>query len=256
MKIVVCIKHVPDGRLRFAPGSKRVDRDGPGDLNRPDRFAVEEALRIKDVSASEVVALSMGPEGVVETLRTALALGADRAVLVSDPALAGSDLLGTARALARIIEREAPDLVLFGQQTSDGGGALLWAAVGDLCRLPYVSQASSVTLVDGLVRIGRQTEGGDEELEMTLPALVSVSDSINEPRYTSLKGRMAANKKPVEKVTLIDIGIGASEVGEAGATTTVLSVGAMRARSGSMRILDEPDTADRIVKFLVERDLL
>lgn len=256
MKIVVCVKHVPDGRFKIVPGSKRLDRDGPGDLNRPDRFALEEALRIKDISGSEVVAVSMGPGGAVETLRTALALGADRAVLVSDPALVGSDMLGTARVLAQIIDREAPDLVLFGQQTSDGGGALLWAAVGDLLRLPYVSQASSVTLVAGLVRIGRQTERGDEELEMTLPALVSVSDSINEPRYTSLKGRMAANKKLVEKFSLIDIGIGVSEVGEAGAATTVLSVGAMRARAGALRIVDEPDAADRIVKFLADRDLL
>jgi electron transfer flavoprotein beta subunit len=256
MKIAVCIKHVPDGRLRIDPELKRLDRGGPGDLNGADRFAVEEALRVKDAAGAEVVALSMGPESASESLRTVLGLGADRAVLVSDPAATGSDLLGTAKVLARALERETPDLVLFGQQTSDGGGALLWAAVADLMRLPLVSQASSVTLTDGQARVGRQTEVGDEALEVALPALISVSDSINEPRYASLKGMMAAKKKPLERLALADLGITAGEVGEAGAATSVLSLGVMPARAGMTKIEDDGGAAERIADFLAEKGLL
>lgn len=256
MKIAVCVKHVPDGRLRIDPGSMRLARDGPGELNRADRFAVEAALRVKDAGGAEVVAVSMGPQEASETLRTVLALGADRAVLVSDQAAAGSDLLGTARLLGRALQRENPDVVLFGQQSSDGGGALLWAGVADLLHLPFVSQASSIALGAGRARVGRQTESGDEELEVTLPALISVSDSINEPRYMSLKGMMAAKKKPLEKLGLPDLGIAAGEVGEAGAATSVLSVGPMPARSGALRIEAEADAAERIADFLAQRDLV
>lgn len=256
MKIAVCVKHVPDGRLRIDPGSMRLERSGSGDLNRADRFAVEEALRVKDAAGAEVVAVSMGPQGASETLRTVLALGADRAVLVSDPDAAGSDLLGTARLLGRALGRESPDVVLFGQQSSDGGGALLWAAVADLLRLPFISQASSIALGDGRAWVGRQTELGDEELEVTIPALISVSDSVNEPRYASLKGMMAAKKKPIEKLGLSDLGIVTDEVGEAGAATSVLSVGPMPARSNTLWIEAEADAAERIVEFLVERDLV
>src|ERR1700745_4075743 len=133
MKIAVCLKHVPDGRLRILPDEMRLDRTGPGDLNSVDRYAIEAAVRLKEANAgSEVVAVSMGPEGAAESLRTALALGADRAVLVSDPAAVGSDLLATGKVLARVLEREGPDLTLFGQQSTDGGGGLLWAVIADL----------------------------------------------------------------------------------------------------------------------------
>ncbi len=139
MKIVVCVKHVPSGRLWVDPASNTLDRSGPAEMNKADRYAVEEALRVKESSSgSEVVAVSIGPAGAQETLRTALALGADRAILVSDPPAAGSDLIGTARILARVLGRENADLVLFGQQSGDGVGGVLWAAVADLLRLPFV----------------------------------------------------------------------------------------------------------------------
>ena len=207
MRIVVCVKHVPSGRWRLDPASMTLDRTGPGELNRSDKNAVEEALRVKERTAdAEVVGLSMGPAQAVESLRTVLALGADRAVLVSDEAAAGSDLLGTARVLAAVLERENPDLVLFGQQSEDGVGGVLMAAVADLMQRPFVSQASQLD-VGEKVHVTRQTESGDEVIEVPLPALVSVGDSINEPRYTSLKGVMAAKRKPLETVALSDLGV-------------------------------------------------
>src|SRR5438874_12092908 len=171
MKISVCLKHVPDGRLRILPDEMRLDRTGPGDLNRVDRYAIEAAVRLKESAAgSEVVAVSMGPEGVAESLRTALALGADRAILVSDPAAAGSDLLATARVLARVLAGQSPDLTLFGQQSIDGGGGLLWAAIADLLRLPFASQAAELNVQDGTIQVSRQTEFGDDSIAVGLPA--------------------------------------------------------------------------------------
>src|SRR3954447_20189687 len=158
MKIAVCVKHVPGGHLRIDPASKRLDRGGPGELNGVDKNAIEEAIKLKEAAGAEVVVVSMGPETAVESLRTARALGADRAVLVSDGAAVGSDMVATSKVLAAALERESADLVLFGQQTSDGGGSLLWAAVGDRLRLPFVSQAAELTVNDSTVRVTRQTE--------------------------------------------------------------------------------------------------
>ena len=152
-------------------------------------------------------------------------MGVDRAVLVSDPAAAGSDLVGTAKLLAAALGADTPDLALFGQQASDGAGAVLWAAVAELLRQPFVSQASSLAVRDGSVVVSRETEYGNDVIEAPLPALVAVSDAINEPRYTSLKGRMAAKKKPLDVVSVADLGIDAGGVGEAGAKTAVLASG-------------------------------
>src|SRR5262249_36211718 len=146
VKIAVCVKYVPCGTLRLRVDGSAVDRSGAGELNPTDRNAVEEALRLEEAGDSQVVLVTMGPDGATESLRTGLAMGADRAVLVADDALAGSDLVATSRALARALERETPDLVLFGQQTTDGGGALLWAAVAERLRIPFVSQATQLTL--------------------------------------------------------------------------------------------------------------
>jgi electron transfer flavoprotein beta subunit len=257
MKIAVCLKQVPDGRLRIVPDDMRLDRSGPGDLNSVDRYAIEAAVRLKEAAAgSEVVAVSMGPEGVAECLRTALALGADRAVLVSDPAAAGSDLLATARVLARVLERESPDLTLFGQQTTDGGGGLLWAAIADLLRLPFASQAAELDLQDDTVQVSRQTEFGDDVIAVRLPALISVSDSINEPRYTSLKGVMAAKKKPLEILRLGDLELDPALVGSAGSQTVVLAISPPPARPSARKIEDSADAAEAIVAFLVEKQLV
>src|SRR6266496_3603539 len=197
MRIAVCVKHVPDtAARRIDPATKRLDRAGEGALNSFDANAIEEALRIKDAQGEgEIVVVSLGPEKALDGLRKALAMGADRALLVSDEAAVGSDLVATSAALAKALERESPDLVLFGQQGSDSDGAVLWAAVAERLRRPMISQVAELTVKDGAATGKRQTEFGYDVIEAPLPAVVAVSDAINEPRYPSLKGIMGAKKK-------------------------------------------------------------
>ena len=192
MKIAVCVKHVPEGSSRIDAGSKRLDRSGEGALNHFDANAVEEALRLKGDSDTEVVVVTLGPTKAADSLRKALAMGADRALLVSDEGAAGSDLVATSRVLAKALERESADLILFGQQASDSDGAVLWAAVAERLHRPVVSQAAELSLQDGTLSVKRQTEFGYDVIEAPLPAVVAVSDAINEPRYPSLKGIMGA----------------------------------------------------------------
>jgi electron transfer flavoprotein beta subunit len=255
MKIAVCVKHVPTGTLRLQP-SGTLDRSGPGELNATDKNALEEALRLKEGGDVEVVLVAMGPAAATESLRTGLGMGADRALLVDDDAVAGSDLVATSRVLARVLESEAPDLVLFGQQTSDGGGAVLWAAVAERLQRPFVSQATKLTLAEGTVTVERETEVGNDRIEATLPAVVAVSDAINEPRYTSLKGMMGAKKKPLETLTAAGLGLEPDTVGADGSLTVVLGTGAPAARVGAVTIEDDGYAAQAIVDYLAERELL
>ena len=258
MKIAVCVKQVPDATVhkRLEPGTHRLDRSGEAALNATDVNAVEEALRLKESHGGEVVVVSLGPEKAMDSLRKALAMGADRAVLVSDEGAAGSDLLATSYALAKALEREGADLVLFGQQSSDADGAVLWAAVSDRLRRPMVSQVAELTL-DGASLTGkRQTEFGYDVISAPLPAIVAVSDAINEPRYPSLKGIMGAKSKPQEVVSLADVGVEADRVGSAGARTTVRSVAPPPAKSGQVRIEDDGSAAERIVEYLAQKRLI
>jgi electron transfer flavoprotein beta subunit len=183
-------------------------------------------------------------------------MGADRAVLVSDDAAAGSDLVATSYALAKALEREGADLVLFGQQSADSDGAVLWAAVADRLRRPMVSQVAELTISDGSVRGKRQTEFGYDVIEAPLPAVVAVSDAINEPRYPSLKGIMGAKKKPQETLALGDVGVEADRAGEQGSRTTVLALGDPPPRGDSRKIEDDGKAAEQIVDYLAEKRLL
>jgi len=256
MKIAVCVKHVPEGHGRIDPGSKRLDRSGEGALNHFDANAVEEALRLKGDGDGEVVVVSLGPEKAADSLRKALAMGADRAVLVTDAAAEGSDLVATSKMLAGALAREEADLVLFGQQASDGDGAVLWAAVAERLRRPVVSQAAEVTVDGATVRVKRQTEFGYDVIEAPLPAVVAVSDAINEPRYPSLKGIMGAKKKPFDTLTVADTGVDASEVGEAGSKTEVLALGSPPARGDARKIEGDANAPQAIVDFLAEKRLV
>jgi electron transfer flavoprotein beta subunit len=259
MKIAVCVKQVPDAAAtrRIDPSSKRLDRSGEGALNPFDANAIEEGLRLRDAAgAGEVVLVSLGPEKALDALRKGLAMGADRALLVSDEGAAGSDLVATSLALAKALEREGADIVLFGQQASDSDGAVMWAAVAERLRRPVISQVAELTVDGGKLRGKRQTEFGYDTIEAQLPAVVAVSDAINEPRYPSLKGIMGAKKKPQEQLSLGDLGIEAGRAGEAGSKTEVLSLGAPPARGDSRKIEDDGSAAEQIVDFLAEKRLL
>jgi electron transfer flavoprotein beta subunit len=259
VKVAVLVKEVPEAsaRTRIDSGTLRLDRSGAAALNPFDAHALEEALRIREADGEgEVVAIMMGPSGAADSLRKALAIGADRAVHVVDDALAGSDLVATARALAKAIAREEPDLVLLGQQGGDSDGAVLWSALAELLRLPVVSQAASLELADGKAKAKRQTEYGYDVIEAPLPCVVAVSDAINEPRYPSLKGIMGAKKKPFDTVSAGDLGLSADEVGEAGSRTVVLALTDPPARGDSVKIEDEGDAADKILAYLSERKLV
>ena len=258
MKIAVCVKQVPDATVhkRIDPATKRLDRSGEGALNPTDLNAVEEALRIKEAHGGEVVLVSLGPDRAMDSLRKALAMGADRAVVVSDDAAAGSDVLGTTAVLASALERETPDLVLFGQAASDGDGAVLWAAVAERLRRPVISQAASLVFEDGHVVGKRQTEHGYDTISAPLPAVVAVSDAINEPRYPSLKGIMGAKSKPQEILDLAALGLEPARVGVAGSRTTVLDLGPPPSRGDQVKIEDDGSAAEKILEYVVERRLV
>ena len=259
MKLAVCVKQVPDATAtkRIDPGTKRLDRSGEGALNPVDANAVEEALRIKEASGDgEVVVVSLGPQKALDALRKALAMGADRAVLVSDEAAVGSDLVATSYALAKALERESPDLILFGQQAADSDGAVLWAAVAERLRRPLISQAAELTLEGGSVTGKRQTEFGYDVIRAPLPAVVAVADSINEPRYPSLKGIMGAKKKPQDVVALSELGIEDDRAGLEGSRTEVLDLGDPPPRGETRTIEDDGTAAEKIVEFLAEKRLI
>ncbi|MDQ2909437.1 MAG: electron transfer flavoprotein subunit beta/FixA family protein [Actinomycetota bacterium] len=259
MKIAVCAKHVPEAtaQRRLDPQTKRLDRSGEGTLNQFDVNAVEEALKLKEATGEgEVVIVSLGPERALEAMRKALAMGADRVVLVSDEGAAGSDLVATSRVLAAALEREGADLVLFGQQANDSDGAVLWAAVADRLQRPVISQVAELQFEDGKVRGKRQTEFGYDVIEAPLPAVVAVSDAINEPRYPSLKGIMGAKKKPQETLSLGDLGVGDDEVGEAGSRTEVYALSEPPARGDTVKIEDDGSAAEKILQFLQEKKAL
>jgi electron transfer flavoprotein beta subunit len=257
MKIAVCAKYVPETSGRIDPQTNRLDRSGDGALNPFDVNAVEEALRLKEASGEgEVLIVSLGPERALEAMRKALAMGADRVLLVSDDAAAGSDLVATSKLLAAALEREQPDLVLFGQQANDSDGAVLWAAVADRLQRPLVSQVAELTRDNGKLRGKRQTEYGYDVIEAPLPAVVAVSDAINEPRYPSLKGIMGAKKKPQETVSLSDLGIDAAGAGEAGSRTQVIGLGDPPARGDTVKIEDDGSSAEKILAFLQEKKVL
>ncbi len=258
MKLVVCVKQVPDATSvrRLDPATKRLDRSGEGALNATDLNAVEEALRVRDAQGGEVVIASVGPVKAADSLRKALAMGADRAVLVSDEGAAGSDLVATSHILAAALAREAADLILFGQQSSDSDGAVLWAAVADRLRRPMVSQVAELTVDGSSVTGKRQTEFGYDVISAPLPAIVAVSDAINEPRYPSLKGIMGAKSKPTEVLGLVELDVEPARAGTAGSRTTVTAIAPPPPKGGQVKVEDDGSAAEKLVDWLSERKLL
>jgi electron transfer flavoprotein beta subunit len=258
VKIAVCVKHVPEGttHARINPETKRLDRSGEGAINPFDTHAVEEALRIKDAHEGEVLVVSMGPQSAQDSVRKALAMGADSALLITDEAASGSDLVATTNVIAAALEPEGADLILFGQQAGDSDGAVLWAAVADRLRRPVISQVAELTVGDGKVTGKRQTEFGYDTIEAPLPAVVAVSDAINEPRYPSLKGIMGARSKPQRNVSLSELGVDPGGVGESGSKTVVQALNDPPPRGDTVKIEDDGSAPEKIVEYLAEKKVL
>ncbi|MBP2476897.1 electron transfer flavoprotein beta subunit [Crossiella equi] len=260
MNIVVLVKQVPDtySERKLTEADHTLDRDSADAvLDEINERAVEEALRLQEAHGGEVTVVAMGPERTTEAIRKALSMGADKAIHLSDPALHGSCAVSTAKALAKVVGTvEGVDLVIAGNESSDGRGGAVPAMVAEVLGLPSISQATKVEVDGGTVKVERVTDEGKAFVEASLPAVVSVTEKINEPRYPSFKGIMAAKKKPVSSLTLADAGIDASEVGLAGAKTTVTASAAKPPRSGGQKIEDDGTGGTKIVEYLSAQKLV
>jgi electron transfer flavoprotein beta subunit len=263
VKICVLVKEVPDAAVqkRIDPSTGHMDRSGEKNLNPYDTHAIEAAMQIKEggaVEVEEIVAVTMGPSSAARALHKAVSLGADRSVHLSDDALAGSDVAATGYALARTLEREQPDLVLLGQQSDDGECYTIGAVVADHLRMPSLTQVIQMDIGDGKLRCERQAEYGYDTVEVQLPAVISVGDAINEPRYPSLKAIMGAKKKPLDAVGIGDVGIEADRVGEAGSRVVCGEFKAPPQKAGGTIIEDEDtnETVEKILAWLDERKLI
>jgi electron transfer flavoprotein beta subunit len=263
VKICVLVKEVPDAAVqkRIDPATGHIDRSGEKNLNPYDTHAIEAAMQIRESGAAdveEIVAVTMGPGSAVRALHKAVSLGADRSVHLSDDALAGSDVAATGYALARTLAREEPDLVLLGQQSDDGECYTIGAVVADHLSMPSLTQVIAMDLSDGKLRCERQAEYGYDTVEVALPAVISVGDAINEPRYPSLKAIMGAKKKPLDTVAIGDVGIEAERVGEHG-SRVICGDFASPPQKAAGTIIEDEDTAatvEQIVAWLHERKLI
>jgi electron transfer flavoprotein beta subunit len=263
VKICVLVKEVPDAAVtkRIDPSTGRLDRSGEKNLNPYDTHAIEAAMQLKEggeVQVDEIVAVTMGPESAVRALHKAVSLGADRSVHLSDDALAGSDVAATGYALAQTLKRENPDLVLLGQQSDDGECYTIGAVVADHLQAPSLTQVIKIDVVDGGLRCERQAEYGYDTVQVDLPAVISVGDAINEPRYPSLKAIMGAKKKPLDALSTGDVEIDAGMVGAAGSQVECGNFKAPPAKAAGTIIEDEDtnETVEKIVAWLDERKLI
>ena len=258
MNIVVCVKQtplptaekslLPDGRLDRGATEKA--------MNGYDEVAVEEALRVQEQHGGEITVLTMGPEDATEAVRKALAMGADKAVMITDDALAGTDAWGTARVLAAAVQRLSPDVVIMGMQSDDAGTGVLHHALSERTGLPALTHTAKLSFEGQTVTTHRRREDGYTVLQTQLPAIVGVIDVINQPRYPSLKGIMAAKRKPMETWTVSDLGLDAGTIGLQGAMTQVVNVDRPQARTAGEIYEDKGDAAMRIVEFLIARKVI
>ncbi|HEY7594042.1 MAG TPA: electron transfer flavoprotein subunit beta/FixA family protein, partial [Actinophytocola sp.] len=234
-----------------------LDRESPdGLINELDEYAIEEGLRIAEAQGGEVTILSMGPEKAAESVRKALSMGADKAVHVLDAALAGSDALATSLVLAEALKRTGFDLVILGSESTDARTGVLPAMLAERLGVPQLTLASKVDISGTEVTIRRMTDDGYAVVTGALPAVVSVVEKINEPRYPSFKGIMAAKKKPVETLGVADLGIDAGEVGLASAWSTVVEAAPKPPREAGQRVEDDGDGGVKIAEYLVAQKLI
>ena len=261
MKIYVCIKQIPDPNTvvsKLDPTTKRLVRSGVSLVLDPgDESTISAAIKLRDtIGNSELTVVSMGPASAQEAMRRALAMGADRAILVTDPALAGSDALGTARVLAAVLKKESPDLIFCSTESTDGYTGMVPGGIAEFLGLPQLTFAREITVEGQKVVIKRVTLTGYQTVEAPLPTLLTIASGSYEAIYPTMKGIMGAKKKPFAQLTLQDLGIDASEVGEAGARERVLSIGSVDARAAGQVVKDDGSAAQLIADYLQRNQLL
>jgi len=252
MRVVVCAKQIPDPATpyKLEPDSHWLVRPGEQVLDDTDRYGVEMGLQLGQAADGTVTLVSMGPTGTMQGIRQALAMGADKAIVIDDPSLRGSDALLTARVLAAAIAKEGFDLVIAGTESTDGYSGVVPQMLAELLDVPALTYATTVEVGDGQITIHRQTINGYEVVRASLPAVISVTAGVVEPRYPTFKGIMDAKKKPVETYTLTDLGVTA-EIGQ-----KVTSISAAASRKAGMKVEDDGDAHLRIVELLVQRKVI
>jgi electron transfer flavoprotein beta subunit len=260
VKICVCVKQIPDPNTtvsKLDPSTNRLVRSGVSLVLDPgDEGGVEAALLLQEKHGGEVIAVSMGPQTAQEALRRTLAMGADRAILLSDPALAGSDSLGTARALAAAIRPEQPDLVICATESTDGYTGMVPGGIAQFLGLPALTFAREIGIHGDTCTIRRVTPTGYQVVETKLPAVITIASGAYTPRYPSMKGIMASKRKPLTVMGIGNLGLTANEVGEAGARERVVSVSKVEARAAGRVIKDDGNAAVAIADFLDQYKLL
>ena len=259
MNIVALVKQVPDteGDRRLDPDDFTLDRAAVDPvINYIDEFAIEESLLLKEAHGGEVTVLTIGPERATESIRKALSMGADKAVHVCDEALHGSDAIGTAKAIASALAAIEWDVAIAGSEATDARGAVVPALVAEVLGVPQLTQARKVTVAGSTVTIERVTDTGFEVVEGSAPAVISVVEKINEPRYPSFKGIMAAKKKPIDVKSTADLGLDPGEVGLANSWTRVVSVEKAPPRGAGQIVADEGDGGAKIADFLGSKKLI
>jgi electron transfer flavoprotein beta subunit len=259
MNIVVLVKQVPDtySERKLRPQDSTLDRDAADAvINELDEYAIEEGLRLQEKHGGEVTIVSMGPEKATESIRKALSMGADKAVHVSDQALRGSDGLVTSAVLAKVLARTGFDMVILGSESTDARMGTLAAMLAERLGVPQMSFASEVQVDGDAITIHRLADYGYDTVEGTLPAVVSVVEKINEPRYPSFKGIMAAKKKPVDTLTLADLAIDPNEAGIAASATEVVSFASRPPREAGTIVTDEGDGGVKAAEFLAARKFI
>jgi len=259
MNIVVCVKQVPDtySERTLKPDDSTLDRESADAvINEIDEYAIEEGLRLAEAHGGEVTILSMGPERTAESIRKALSMGADKAIHLVDDGLAGSDALQTSAAIAQVLSRTGFDLVILGSESTDARMGVLGAMLAERLGVPQLSLASKVEIDGTSVHINRLTDYGYDKVQGSLPAVISVVEKINEPRYPSFKGIMAAKKKPVETLTLADIGFDPARAGLAASGTEVVSFAKRPPKQAGTIITDEGDGGNGAAEFLATRKFI
>jgi electron transfer flavoprotein beta subunit len=259
MNIVVCVKQVPDtgAERTLKPADSTLDRDSSDALiNELDEYAIEEGLRLAEAHGGEVTILSMGPPKASESIRKALSMGADKAVHLVDDGLAGSDALATSEAIAAVLGRIGFDLVILGSESTDARMGVLAALLAERLGVPQLSFASKVETDGQTIKIHRQADYGYDKVEASLPAVLSVVEKINEPRYPSFKGIMAAKKKPVETFSLADAGIDPARVGLAASASEVVSFAKRPPRQAGTIVKDEGDGGGKAAEFLAAQKFI